>query len=59
MVATTISQNTALQLDPENALGLDLGIEELDEMVAPGFWEWAGGVAAGAAVGGAVVFFAT
>ena len=59
MTATLTQATPAPQLDPNDALGLDLGIEELDEMVAPGFWEWAGGVAAGAAVGGAVVFFAT
>ena len=35
---------------------LDLGIEELDEMVDPGFWDTAAGVAAGTVVGAGVVY---
>ena len=38
------------------ALDLELGIEELDEMVDPGFWETAAGVAAGTVVGAGVVY---
>lgn len=46
-------------IDADIAAGLDLGIEELDEMAAPGFWSWAGGVAGGAVVAGGVVAVAT
>jgi hypothetical protein len=35
---------------------LDLGIEELDEMVDPGFWDTAAGVAVGTVVGAGVVY---
>lgn len=35
---------------------LDLGIEELDEMTAPGFWEWAAGIGAGTIIGGGALY---
>lgn len=38
---------------------LDLGIEELETMEAPGFWEWAAGIGTGIVVGGAVVLIFT
>ena len=36
--------------------GLDLGIEELDEVTAPGFWEWAAGIGAGTALGAGALY---
>lgn len=41
-------------LDDERTL--DLGIEELDEMTAPGFWEWAAGIGAGTIIGGGALY---
>jgi hypothetical protein len=38
------------------SMDLDLGIEQLDEMVDPGFWDTAAGVAAGTIVGAGVVY---
>ena len=35
---------------------LDLGVEELDEMTAPGFWEWAAGIGVGTIVGGGALY---
>jgi hypothetical protein len=35
---------------------LDLGIEALEPMEAPGFWDTLGGLAAGTVVGGGVVY---
>jgi hypothetical protein len=43
--------NTHEELD-----NLELGIEELDEMVDPGFWDTAAGVAVGTVVGAGVVY---
>lgn len=37
--------------------GLDLGIEELEDVVAPGDGWFAAGVASGVVVGGAIWFF--
>lgn len=31
--------------------GLDLGVQELDDLVAPGWGEWVAGIGAGAAAG--------
>ena len=42
--------------DEGGAEALDLGIQELDEMVDPGFWDTAAGVAVGVVVGGAIVY---
>ena len=39
-----------------NTEELDLGIQELDEMVDPGFWDTAAGVAVGTIVGGGIVY---
>ena len=43
----------------EQTTTLDLGIEELDELVDPGMGEWLIGVGAGMLVGLAVVAVAT
>lgn len=40
---------------PDESL-LELGIEELDEVVAPGFWEWAAGIGAGTIIGGGALY---
>lgn len=40
---------------PEEPM-LDLGIEELDEIMAPGFWEWAAGIGAGTIIGGGALY---
>jgi hypothetical protein len=40
----------------EQDMNLDLGIEELDEMVDPGFWDTAAGVAVGTVVAGGIVY---
>lgn len=37
-------------------LDFDLGIQELDEMVDPGFWDTAAGVAVGTVVATGVVY---
>jgi len=37
--------------DITRQLGLDLGIEDLETLDAPGFWSWAAGVVAGGAAG--------
>jgi hypothetical protein len=42
------------QLSDESLL--DLGIEELDEVEAPGFWEWVAGIGAGTIIGGGVLY---
>jgi len=44
---------------PDLDLGLDLGIEELDDMVAPGFADFAAGFATGVALVGLGVAAAT
>jgi hypothetical protein len=36
--------------------GLDLGIQELDEMVDPGFWDTLAGVGVGTIVAGGIVY---
>ena len=38
----------------EQTTTLDLGIEELDDLVAADWWEWAAGFAAGVATGVAI-----
>jgi hypothetical protein len=43
---STMDTDTAPEMD-----ALDLGIEELDETVAPGAWEWVAGIGAGAVAG--------
>lgn len=40
----------------DDALDLDLGIEELDETVAPGFWDWVAGIGAGTALGAGALY---
>ncbi|HEY7074188.1 MAG TPA: hypothetical protein VH418_02415 [Solirubrobacteraceae bacterium] len=35
---------------------LDLGVEELDEMVEPGLWEWVAGIGVGTIVGGGALY---
>lgn len=35
---------------------LDLGVEELEPMEAPGFWSWVTGIGVGVIVGGAVLY---
>lgn len=35
---------------------IDLGVEELETLEAPGFWDTAGGVVAGGVVGTAAVY---
>ena len=39
-----------------SSVSLDLGVEELEELEVPGFWEWAAGVAVGVALGAAAVW---
>jgi hypothetical protein len=41
---------------PDDEQMLDLGIEELDEVTAPGFWEWAAGIGAGTIIGGGALY---
>lgn len=40
---------------PEESM-LDLGIEELDEITAPGFWDWAAGIGVGTIIGGGALY---
>jgi hypothetical protein len=35
---------------------LDLGVEELDDMVEPGFWEWVAGIGVGTALGAGALY---
>jgi hypothetical protein len=50
----TYAIDTLDQLPDESLL--DLGIEELDEVVAPGFWDWAAGIGVGTIVGGGALY---
>jgi len=50
----TYAIETVDQLPDESLL--DLGIEELDEMAAPGLWEWVAGIGAGTIIGGGVLY---
>lgn len=48
---------TGTQLSaPEGTTGLDLAVTELEDLEAPGFWDTAAGVGAGAVVGYGVVW---
>ena len=55
MHAQTIAQQDPV-LDALADPMLDLGIEELDEITAPGFWEWAAGIGAGTIIGGGALY---
>ncbi|MCT1368511.1 hypothetical protein M4D50_10930 [Rothia sp. p3-SID1597] len=44
-----------VQIENQN-IGLDLGIDSLESLEAPGFWSTAAGVGAGTVVGGAIVY---
>ena len=43
-------------LQPQDAPALDLGVEELDENVAPGFWDWVAGIGVGTALGAGALY---
>jgi len=45
----------SLDQRPEEPM-LDLGIEELDEVTAPGFWEWTAVLGAGTIIGGGALY---
>ena len=60
--ALGVDPTTGTQLNaPESSTGLDQAVTELEDLEAPGFWDTAAGVGAGAIVGygavwGAVAF---
>jgi len=61
MIATELeaTMDTTMTPQDQNSNEIDLvelGIEDLDDMIDPGFWETAAGVGVGTVVGAGVVY---